>query len=144
MSNWMKNTRTWLGLGNEPYYEDEYGEPGDEYDEYDDSWLDSWLAADAHAAAAVSKRLDDATGLTGPDVARTLWDALDSSDVFRPLGRQPVNHRPKPGPAAAIGPIQIAVMEQLAQAVPGLSHAGKLQVFDLVVSQEPVVLVDVL
>ena len=35
MSNWMKNTRTWLGLGNDPYYEDEYGDPGYE-DEYDD------------------------------------------------------------------------------------------------------------
>lgn len=34
MSNWMKNTRTWLGLGNDPYYEDEYGDPGYE-DEYD-------------------------------------------------------------------------------------------------------------
>lgn len=37
MSNWMRNTRTWLGLGNEPYYDDEYGEPGvDDLDEYDD------------------------------------------------------------------------------------------------------------
>ena len=35
MSNWMKNTRTWLGLGNEPYYEDEYGDPG-----YDDDYVD--------------------------------------------------------------------------------------------------------
>ena len=31
MSNWMKNTRTWLGLGNDPYYDDEYGDPA-----YDD------------------------------------------------------------------------------------------------------------
>jgi len=35
MSNWMKNTRTWLGLGNDPYYEDEYGDPG-----YDDEYGD--------------------------------------------------------------------------------------------------------
>jgi cell division inhibitor SepF len=35
MSNWMKNTRTWLGLGNEPYYDDEYGDPG-----YDDDYVD--------------------------------------------------------------------------------------------------------
>jgi cell division inhibitor SepF len=27
MSNFMKNARTWLGLGNDPYYEDEYGDP---------------------------------------------------------------------------------------------------------------------
>jgi cell division inhibitor SepF len=35
MSNWMKNTRTWLGLGNEAYYDDEYGDPG-----YDDDYVD--------------------------------------------------------------------------------------------------------
>jgi cell division inhibitor SepF len=42
MSNWMKNTRTWLGLGNEPYYDDEYGEPDDGYDDeyYDDQFDD--------------------------------------------------------------------------------------------------------
>ncbi len=33
MSNWMKKTSTWLGLGNEPYYDDEYGDPDDEYAE---------------------------------------------------------------------------------------------------------------
>ncbi len=61
MSNWMKNTRTWLGLGNEPYYEDEYGEPGDEYDEvYDDDYVDEEVAPApapsprARAAAAAS------------------------------------------------------------------------------------------
>ena len=36
MSNWMKNTRTWLGLGNEAYYDDEYGDP--EYDDYVDDY----------------------------------------------------------------------------------------------------------
>ncbi len=47
MSNWMKNTRTWLGLGNEPYYDDEYGDPGDDYDDdYDED-----LAAEEPAAA---------------------------------------------------------------------------------------------
>ncbi len=67
-------------------------EPPTEYDAYDDSWLDSWLAADARAAAAVSKRLDDATGLTGPDVARTLWDALDSSALLLAAASWPVRH----------------------------------------------------
>ena len=37
MSNWMKNTRTWLGLGNEAYYDDEYGDP-----EYDDDYVDDY------------------------------------------------------------------------------------------------------
>ena len=27
MSNFMKSARSWLGLGNDPYYEDEYGDP---------------------------------------------------------------------------------------------------------------------
>ncbi|CAB4551771.1 unannotated protein [freshwater metagenome] len=40
MSNWMKNTKTWLGLGNDPYYEDEYGDPGSEEDYEDEEYLD--------------------------------------------------------------------------------------------------------
>ena len=67
-------------------------EPPSSYEEYDDSWLDSWLAADARAGAAVSKRLDDATGLTGPDVARTLWDVLDSSALLLAAASWPVRH----------------------------------------------------
>jgi len=67
-------------------------EPPTEYDEYDDSWLDSWLAADARAGAVVSKRLDDAPGLTGPDVARTLWDVLDSSALLLVAASWPVRH----------------------------------------------------
>ncbi len=46
MSNWMKNTRTWLGLGNEPYYDDEYGDPGS----YDDEYVDEIDEPIEHAA----------------------------------------------------------------------------------------------
>jgi len=67
-------------------------EPPAVYDDYDDAWLDSWLAADARAAVAVSKRLDDASGLTGPDVARTLWDVLDSSSLLLAASSWPVRH----------------------------------------------------
>jgi 2-succinyl-5-enolpyruvyl-6-hydroxy-3-cyclohexene-1-carboxylate synthase len=67
-------------------------EPPSEYDEYDDSWLDSWLAADARAAAVVNKKLDDAPSLTGPDVARTLWDVLDSSALLLAASSWPVRH----------------------------------------------------
>jgi 2-succinyl-5-enolpyruvyl-6-hydroxy-3-cyclohexene-1-carboxylate synthase len=67
-------------------------EPPSSYEEYDDAWLDSWLAADARASAAVSKRLDDATGLTGPDVARTLWDVLDSTALLLVAASWPVRH----------------------------------------------------
>ncbi len=56
MSNWMKNTRTWLGLGNEPYYEDEYGEPGDDYEEYDDEdYVDDEPAAAPRSRAAAPR-----------------------------------------------------------------------------------------
>jgi cell division inhibitor SepF len=59
MSNWMKNTRTWLGLGNEPYYDDEYGEPGDdgldEYEEYDEVDPEPVRAAPARARATASR-----------------------------------------------------------------------------------------
>jgi 2-succinyl-5-enolpyruvyl-6-hydroxy-3-cyclohexene-1-carboxylate synthase len=67
-------------------------EPPSEYDEYDDSWLDSWLAADTRAAAVVNKKLDDAPGLTGPDVARTLWDVLDGSALLLAASSWPVRH----------------------------------------------------
>ena len=36
MSNWMKSARSWLGLGNDPYYEDEYGDPDYDYDDGED------------------------------------------------------------------------------------------------------------
>jgi cell division inhibitor SepF len=36
MSNWMQKSKTWLGLGNDPYYDDEYGDPG-----YDDEYGDA-------------------------------------------------------------------------------------------------------
>lgn len=67
-------------------------EPPNAYEDYDDAWLDSWLAADARASAAVSKRLDDASGLTGPDVARTLWDVLDSTALLLVAASWPVRH----------------------------------------------------
>ena len=40
MSNFMKNARTWLGLGNDPYYEDEYGEPGVDDDDLEPEFVD--------------------------------------------------------------------------------------------------------
>jgi 2-succinyl-5-enolpyruvyl-6-hydroxy-3-cyclohexene-1-carboxylate synthase len=67
-------------------------EPPGEYELYDDSWLDSWLAADVRADAAISKRLDDSVGLTGPDVARTLWDVLDASALLLVASSWPVRH----------------------------------------------------
>lgn len=36
MSNWMKSTKSWLGLGAEPYYEDEYEDSAYEGSGYED------------------------------------------------------------------------------------------------------------
>jgi cell division inhibitor SepF len=40
MSNFMKNARTWLGLGSDPYYDDDYADPDDDdlgpVDDYED------------------------------------------------------------------------------------------------------------
>ena len=67
-------------------------EPPSEYEEYDDSWLDEWLAADARAEAVVIKHLDDAVTLTGPDVARTLWDVLDGDALLFVASSWSVRH----------------------------------------------------
>jgi cell division inhibitor SepF len=56
MSNWMKNTRTWLGLGNEPYYEDEYADPDDDYDDYEDEPVVERPAARHQPSAPRSSR----------------------------------------------------------------------------------------
>ncbi len=67
-------------------------EPPDEYDAYDDSWLDSWLAADARAAAAVERILDATEALTGPDVARTVWDLCGPDHLLFVASSWPVRH----------------------------------------------------
>jgi 2-succinyl-5-enolpyruvyl-6-hydroxy-3-cyclohexene-1-carboxylate synthase len=67
-------------------------EPPTAYELYDDSWLDSWLAADAAVDAVVTKRLDAAATLTGPDVARTLWDVLDSTALLLVAASWPARH----------------------------------------------------
>lgn len=67
-------------------------EPPTAFELYDDSWLDAWLAADARADAAITKRLDEGSTLTGPDVARTLWDVLDSSALLLAASSWPVRH----------------------------------------------------
>ena len=77
MSNWMKNTRTWLGLGNEPYYEDEYGEPGDEYDDYDEDYVDEEPAAAPRARAAAAPRSSRSSVRSVPAGRGEDWDEGD-------------------------------------------------------------------
>jgi 2-succinyl-5-enolpyruvyl-6-hydroxy-3-cyclohexene-1-carboxylate synthase len=65
-------------------------EPPEEYPAYDDSWLDSWLAADALARTAVERTLDATDSLTGPDVARTVWDVLGAEHLLLAASSWPV------------------------------------------------------
>ena len=67
-------------------------EPPEEYPAYDDSWLDSWLAADAIARIAVERTLDATESLTGPDVARTVWDVLGPAHLLQVASSWPVRH----------------------------------------------------
>ena len=68
MSNFMKNARTWLGLGNDPYYDDEYGDP-----EFDDDELGP---VDEVAD-------DDVTTSTPPPAARPRAVASSRSGAVR-------------------------------------------------------------
>lgn len=47
MSNFMKTARSWLGLGQDPYYDTEYGDPP-----LDDEWADDDVADDDVADVA--------------------------------------------------------------------------------------------
>jgi cell division inhibitor SepF len=77
MSNWMKNTRTWLGLGNEPYYDDEYGEPGDDYDDYDEDYVDDEPAAAPRARTAAAARPSRTSVRTMPAGRGEDWEEGD-------------------------------------------------------------------
>ncbi len=89
MSNWMKNTRTWLGLGNDPYYEDEYGDPGYEED-YDDDFDD--VVDDRPVARPVGARTGGRTVRSVPDNRRSdEWEEGDG-------GVRVISSAPEPEP----------------------------------------------
>jgi cell division inhibitor SepF len=77
MSNWMKNTRTWLGLGNESYYDDEYGEPGEEYEDYDEDFVEDEPAAAPRARATTAPRGGRSSVRTMPAGRSEEWDEGD-------------------------------------------------------------------
>jgi len=89
MSNWMKNTRTWLGLGNDPYYEDEYGDPGYE-DDFDDD-LDDDVVDDRPVARPVTARAATRAVRSVPDDRREDWDEGDG-------GVRVISSAPEPEP----------------------------------------------
>lgn len=76
MSNWMKNTRTWLGLGNDPYYEDEYGDPGYE-DDYDEDLDD---VVEEPAVRPVQARSSSRAAVRSVPAGRQSDDWEDSGD----------------------------------------------------------------
>lgn len=53
MSNWMKSTKSWLGLTATPYYEDDYDGAGYEDDLEDGSYDDAPVQSDRPAVRAV-------------------------------------------------------------------------------------------
>lgn len=78
MSNWLKNTRTWLGLGDEPYG-DEYGDP--EFDEIGlgDEALDE-MPAERPAARPAQRnpvRTQRPSVRSGAGASAEEWDESD-------------------------------------------------------------------
>lgn len=90
MSNWMKNARTWLGLGNDPYYEDEYGDPGyeDEDDYYEEDVEEPAPArvAPAPQRAAPARSGHSAVRSVAPQRQSEDWDEGDGG--VRVIGGQ--------------------------------------------------------
>lgn len=91
MSNWMKSTRTWLGLANEPYYEDEYVEDNYIEDDYvDDEYVEPEpvrpvrSARSAQRPTSRSDEWDDA-GDGGVRVISTPVEPEPNRGVVRPL-----------------------------------------------------------
>lgn len=95
-------------------------EAPEDYAGYDDSWLDEWLAADAVAGAAVQRALDGAESLTGPDVARTLWDVLGPEHLLFVASSWPVRHLGSFARVRADGEAPLVVGNRGASGIDGL------------------------
>ena len=97
MSNWMKNTRTWLGLGSDPYYEDEYGDPGYE-DDYDDDRDD--VVEERPVARPIGPRTGGRTVRSLPDSRRSDdWEEGDGG--VRVIATEP-EPEPEPDPQRGV------------------------------------------
>jgi cell division inhibitor SepF len=73
MSNWMQKSKTWLGLGNDPYYDDEYGDPG-----YDDDYGDA--AYDDEPEAVPAERSAVRPAPAGRATVRSVAPSRSSED----------------------------------------------------------------
>lgn len=94
MSNWMKNTRTWLGLANEPYYEDDYIE--DDY--VDDDYIDEEEYLEPEPVARPSRTARSAQRSSVRSVASPRGDDWDDADGgVRVIGSQAAESEPNRG-----------------------------------------------
>ncbi|MEI7887078.1 MAG: cell division protein SepF [Actinomycetes bacterium] len=84
MSNWMKNTKTWLGLGNDPYYEDEYGDPGSDEEYEDEFGEDEFEEPERQAARPASQGRNAVRSV--PSAQRTKEDWEDGDGGVRVIG----------------------------------------------------------
>lgn len=100
MSNWMKNTRTWLGLGNDPYYEDEYGDPGYE-DDYDD--LDDDVVEEQPVARTVTPRPAGRAVRSVPHRQADDWEEGDGG--VRVIGVPEPEPEPQPQQRGVVRPL---------------------------------------
>lgn len=80
MSNFMKNARSWLGLGQDPYYEVEYGDPDLGDDVADDDFDDDVVDVTPTAAPSTRSR-GGAQRRTGGATVRSVPSAGGSGDV---------------------------------------------------------------
>jgi len=95
MSNWMQKSKTWLGLGNDPYYDDEYGDPG-----YDDDYGDG--AYDDEPEAAPAERTAVRPAPAGRATVRSVSPTRSSDDWEE--GDNGVRVIASPGPAEVAEP----------------------------------------
>lgn len=96
MSNWMDTARTWLGLGNDAYYDDEYGDPGyddpdDQYDEPDDDYVEEAPAVRPVGGRSAARPVRSVASSRQPE------DWEDNGDGGVRVISQP---EPEPEPAA--------------------------------------------
>lgn len=98
MSNWMQKSKTWLGLGNDPYYDDEYGDPGYDDDYGDPAYEDEVEIAPERGARGASAGRATVRSVS-PQRSNDDWDDGDGGGVR-------VISAPAPEPAESRGVVR--------------------------------------
>lgn len=77
MSNWMKSARSWLGLGNDPYYEDDYDDAEDDYRDHHDDHVED-VPPEERRVSRPARAAAPGPSPAGPTVAPARdWDDGD-------------------------------------------------------------------